>query len=168
MPQDGAHLAGTNRSGAKRKRGTSTAEAETASTDTADGPGPAEAGSDQGEQAVDGQTGDNTQLVSEGDMAEDSVLVVPEGDVEGDSGKDGKNVVSPTNFDALRMPKTVQASSFVGALSETVALQVKIGKCLKRYDNKISELKDLEEEKEEDDSDMEEYEEYQAHLVKEF
>ena len=68
---------------------------------------------------MDGQTGDNTQLVSEGDMAEDSVLVVPEGDVEGDSGKDGKNVVqpSPTNFDVLRMPKTVQASSFVGALS---------------------------------------------------
>ena len=74
MSQDGTHPAGTNRSGAKKKSGASTAE--TASTDTADGPGPAEAGSDQGEQAVDGQTGDNTQLVSEGDMAEDSVLVV--------------------------------------------------------------------------------------------
>ena len=123
MPQDGAHLAGTNRSGAKRKRATSTAEAaeaETASTDTADGPGPAEAGSDQGEQALDGQTGDNARLLSERDMAEDSVLVVPEGDVEGDSGKDGKDAVqpSPTNFDALRMPRTVEASSFVGALSE--------------------------------------------------
>ena len=43
MPQDGAHLAGTNRFGAKRKRATGTAEAaeaETASTDTADEPGP--------------------------------------------------------------------------------------------------------------------------------
>ena len=96
MPQDGAHLAGTNRSGAKRKRATSTAEAaeaEAAITDTADGPGPAEAGSDQGEQALDGQTGDNAQLLSERDkdLAEDSVLVVPEGDGEGDSGKDGKD-----------------------------------------------------------------------------
>ena len=78
------------------------------------------------------------------------MLVVPEGDVEGDSGKDGKNVVSPTNFDALRMPKMVQASSFVGALSEALALRVKIGKCLKRCDNKISDLKGLEEEKEEE------------------
>ena len=59
IPQDGAHLAGTDRSGAKRKRATSTAKAETASTDTADGPGPAEAGSDQVEPTVDGQTGDN-------------------------------------------------------------------------------------------------------------
>ena len=91
-----------------------------------------------------------------------------EGDVEGDSGKDGKKAVqpSPTNFDALRMPKTVQA--FIGALSEAVALRVKIGKCLKRCDSKISDLKALEEEKEEDDSDTEEYEEYQAQLVKEF
>ena len=112
MPQDGAYPAGTNRSGAKRKRVTSTAEA--ASTDTADR---LEAGSDQGEQALDGQTGDNAQLMSEGDkdMAEDSVLVVPEGDGEVDSGKDGKDAVqpSPNNFDASRMPRTVEASSFV-------------------------------------------------------
>ena len=121
---------------------------------------------------MNGKTGDNAQLLSERDkdMAEDSVLVVPEGDVEGDSGKDGKDAVqpSPTNFDALWMPRTVEASSFVGALSEALALRVKIGKCLKRCDNKISDLKGLEEEKEEEDSDQEEYEEYQAQLVKEF
>ena len=45
---------------------------------------------------------------------------------------------------------------------------MKIGKCLKRCDNKISDLKGLEEEKEEEDSDMEEYEDYQTQLVKEF
>ena len=91
MPQDGAHPAGTNRSGAKRKRVTSTAEA--ASTDTAGGPADRlDAGSDQGEQVLDGQTGDNAQLISEGDrdMAEESVLVL-EDDGEVDSGKDGKD-----------------------------------------------------------------------------
>ena len=100
MPQDGAYPAGTNRSGAKRKRVTSTAEA--ASTDTAGGPADRlEAGSDQGEQVLDGQTGDNAQLISEGDrdMAEESVLVVPDGDGEVDSGKDAVQP-SPTNFDA--------------------------------------------------------------------
>ena len=70
MPQDGVYPAGTNRSGAKRKRVTSTAE--TASTDTAGGSaGRLQAGSDQGEQVLEGQTGGNRQLISDrdGDMA---------------------------------------------------------------------------------------------------
>ena len=54
MPQDDAYPAGTNRFGAKRKRVTSTAE-RTASTDTAGGSaGRPEAGSDQGEQLLEG------------------------------------------------------------------------------------------------------------------
>ena len=66
MPQDGAYPAGTNRSGAKRKRVTSTADS-TASMDTAGGSadGP-EAGSDQGERLLEGQqTGGNVQLLSD-------------------------------------------------------------------------------------------------------
>ena len=126
MPQDGAYPAGTNRSGAKRKHVTSTAEA--ASTDTAGGPADRlEVGSDQGEQVLDGQTGDNAQLISEGDrdMAEESVLV-PEDDGEVDGGKDAAVQPSPTNFDLSRMPRTVGASVFVRALSEAQALRVKI------------------------------------------
>ena len=95
--------------------------------------------------------GDKAQLISEGDrdIAEESVLVVPEDDGEVDSGKEGKDAVqpSPTNVDASRMPRTVGASVFVRALSEAQALRVKIGKCLKRCDRKISELKGLEAEK---------------------
>ena len=44
----------------------------------------------------------------------------------------------------------------------------KIGKCLKRCDRKISELKGLEAENEEEESDQDEFEETQAQLVKEF
>ena len=80
MPQDGAYPAGTNRSGAKRKCVTSTAE--TASMDTAGGSADRlEAGSDQGEQVLEGQTGYNIQLISERDrdMANETVLV-PEDD----------------------------------------------------------------------------------------
>ena len=151
MPQERSYPAGTNRSGTKRKRVTSTAD-NTASTDTAGGSaGRLEAGSDQGEQVLEGQTGDNVQLISERDrnMANETVLV-PEDDGEVDSGKDGKDAVqpSPTNFDASRMPRTVGASVFVRALSEAQALRVKIGKCLKRCDRKTSELKGLEAEKE--------------------
>ena len=129
MPQDGAYPAGTNRSRAKRKRVTSTAES-TASTDTAGGSaGRLEAGSAQGEQVLEGQTGDNVQLISERDrdMAEETVLV-PKDDGEVDSGKDGKDAVqpSPTNVDASRMPRMVEASVFVRALSEAQALRVKI------------------------------------------
>ena len=45
---------------------------------------------------------------------------------------------------------------------------MKIVKCLKRCDRKISELKGLEAEKEEEESDQDEFEETQAQLVKEF
>ena len=94
MPRGRSHSAGTNCSGAKRKRVMS-------KSNTADEP---EAGSNLGERPLgEQQTGSSDQLLSDKDMGseENSSIVIEDGGGE----NNGKEVdhLSPTNFDTAWM-----------------------------------------------------------------
>ena len=136
MPRGGAHTAGTNRSGAKRRRAMS-------ENSKADGP---EAGRNLVMRPLDQQQVGRIsveQLEMDNDIdktgSEDDGSIVTE---DGSGENNDKEVVhlSPTNFDTAQMPRTVTASVFTNAKTTAHSLREQISK---RCDRQVQNLEEL-------------------------
>ena len=135
MPS-GVQVAGTNRSGAKRRRATS-------ENSTADHPEP---GRSLAEQPLDQHRAGNVDLNSE--QAEMETHTEGDGEVvieeRGGENQDREVVhLSPTNFDTARMPRTVSASVFTNVKTMATTFRVQISNGLKKCDKLVQDLQEL-------------------------
>ena len=170
MARGGAPIAGTNRSGTKRRRAMS-------ENSTADGP---EAGRNLVERPPDQQQAVSADLNGvQLEMDKDRDKTGSEGDgdsviEEGGRENQEREVVhlSLTNFDSARMPRTVTASVFTNAKTTAHSLRVQINKSLKKCDQQVQILEELDQliiTGGEEDSDNEEvFDEVQSELSEAF